>query len=122
MSNVSIAFHSMNVSVARNYQLFLLNQTIDVARESGSLRAAILISVKFVWNYYPSLLYMMLKTFYVNIVFFIGQQEKNAISTDKMFSNQLLMIGVIMGCGYTKRMTMRSFLFHYLFSNQMIED
>ena len=50
---------------------------------------------------------MMLKTFYVNIVFSIDQQEKNAIFIEKIFINHLLMIGVIMGCGCSTKMRMK---------------
>jgi hypothetical protein len=52
----------------------------------------------------------------------IDHQEESATSIEKIFINQLLMIGVITGCGYTMRMTMKLFLFHYLFFTQTIED
>jgi hypothetical protein len=44
--------------------------------------------------------------FYVKIVFFIDQQERNAIFIEKMFSSQIMMTGVIKVSGCTKTIMM----------------
>jgi hypothetical protein len=63
----------------------------------------------------------MSRTSNVKTVFTITRHEKNAIFIDKIFTNQLPMIGVIMGHGCIKKMMMRLLSFHYLSFTQMIE-
>jgi hypothetical protein len=48
-------------------------------------------------------------------------QEESAIFIENVFTTQVPMIGVTMGCGRIRKMMVRSFLLHSLSFIQMIE-